>query len=155
MASEPESHRPPLPLAQERDHSADLLRIAVLPHAAPQILGSEHATLMASRRRPPIEPQRVGLLGRYCLVTRACALIGTVGVAEGSTALHHRHGDRVGPPSLRGHDRGLWSAQIFVSARQPFEAAIDRAWGAALTLIVLVFVLTFVARLVARRFTVR
>ncbi len=47
------------------------------------------------------------------------------------------------------------SAQIFVNARQPFEGAIDRAWGAALTLIVLVFVLTAVARLVARRFTVR
>ncbi len=47
------------------------------------------------------------------------------------------------------------SAQIFINARQPFEGAIDRAWGAALTLIVLVFVLTAVARLVARRFTVR
>jgi len=47
------------------------------------------------------------------------------------------------------------SAQIFGNARQPFEAAIDRAWGAALTLIVLVFLLTFIARLVARRFTVR
>ena len=47
------------------------------------------------------------------------------------------------------------SAQIFGNARQPFPAAIDRAWGAALTLIVLVFVLTAVARLVARRFTVR
>lgn len=47
------------------------------------------------------------------------------------------------------------SAQIFVNARQPFEGAIDRAWGAALTLIVLVFVLTAIARLVARRFTVR
>jgi phosphate transport system permease protein len=47
------------------------------------------------------------------------------------------------------------SAQIFVNARQPFEGAIERAWGAALTLIVLVFALTAVARLVARRFTVR
>ena len=47
------------------------------------------------------------------------------------------------------------SAQIFGNARQPFEAAIDRAWGAALTLIVLVFLLTFIARLGARRFTVR
>ena len=47
------------------------------------------------------------------------------------------------------------STQIFSNARQPFEAAIDRAWGAALTLIVLVFVLTAFARLVARRFTVR
>jgi phosphate transport system permease protein len=47
------------------------------------------------------------------------------------------------------------SAQIFGNAQQPFDAAIDRAWGAALTLIVLVFVLTAVARLIARRFTVR
>jgi phosphate transport system permease protein len=47
------------------------------------------------------------------------------------------------------------SAQIFGNAHQPFEAAIDRAWGAALTLILLVFVLTAVARLIARRFTVR
>jgi phosphate transport system permease protein len=47
------------------------------------------------------------------------------------------------------------SAQIFVNAGQPYQGAIDRAWGAALTLIVLVFLLTAVARLVARRFTVR
>ena len=47
------------------------------------------------------------------------------------------------------------SAQIFGNARQPFDAAIDRAWGAALTLMILVFVLTAVARIVARRFTVR
>ena len=47
------------------------------------------------------------------------------------------------------------SAQIFGNASQPFEAAIDRAWGAALTLILLVFVLTAVARMIARRFTVR
>ena len=47
------------------------------------------------------------------------------------------------------------SAQIFGNASQPFDAAIDRAWGAALTLILLVFVLTAVARMIARRFTVR
>lgn len=47
------------------------------------------------------------------------------------------------------------SAQIFVNARQPFEGAIDRAWGAALTLVLLVFLMTAAARLVARRFTVR
>ncbi len=55
---------------------------------------------------------------------------------------------------LKGTNTAL-SAQIFRNARQPFDGAIDRAWGAALTLIVLVFVLTAVARLVARRFTVR
>lgn len=47
------------------------------------------------------------------------------------------------------------SAQIFGNAGQPYQGAIDRAWGAALTLIVLVFVLTAIARVVARRFTVR
>ncbi len=47
------------------------------------------------------------------------------------------------------------SAQIFINARQPFEGAIERAWGAALTLVVLVFLLTAVARFVAARFTVR
>ena len=55
---------------------------------------------------------------------------------------------------LEGTNTAL-SAQIFSNARQPFEAAIDRAWGAALTLVVLVFVLTAVARLIGRRFTVR
>ena len=58
------------------------------------------------------------------------------------------------PHLFEGSNTAL-SAQIFMNARQPFDAAIDRAWGAALTLIVLVFVLTAVARLVARRFTVR
>jgi phosphate transport system permease protein len=58
-------------------------------------------------------------------------------------------------PSLFDGTNTALSAQIFGNARQPFDAAIDRAWGAALTLILLVFVLTAVARLVARRFTVR
>jgi phosphate transport system permease protein len=55
---------------------------------------------------------------------------------------------------FRGTNTAL-SAQIFGNAGQPYDGAIDRAWGAALTLIVLVFLLTAVARLVARRFTVR
>jgi phosphate transport system permease protein len=58
------------------------------------------------------------------------------------------------PDLFHGTNTAL-SAQIFVNAQQPFEAAIDRAWGAALTLVVLVFLLTAVARIVARRFTVR
>lgn len=47
------------------------------------------------------------------------------------------------------------SAQIFSNARTGFPAAIDRAWGAALTLIVLVLLLSTVARIIAARFTVR
>ena len=58
-------------------------------------------------------------------------------------------------PSLFDGTNTALSAQIFANARQPFDAAIDRAWGAALTLILLVFALTVIARLIARRFTVR
>jgi phosphate transport system permease protein len=41
---------------------------------------------------------------------------------------------------------------IFRNATSPFTAAQDLAWGAALTLIVIVFVFTLLARLVAARF---
>lgn len=58
-------------------------------------------------------------------------------------------------PNLFAGTNTALSAQIFGNAGQPFDAAIDRAWGAALTLILLVFVLTAVARLIARRFSVR
>ena len=47
------------------------------------------------------------------------------------------------------------SAQIFSNASSSFPAAQTRAWGAALTLIVLVVALSVVARFVASRFTVR
>ena len=45
------------------------------------------------------------------------------------------------------------SAQIWYNAQQPFAAAQDRAWGAALTLIALVFLCTLVARVVSARFS--
>jgi phosphate transport system permease protein len=47
------------------------------------------------------------------------------------------------------------SAQIFNNATSIFPAARQRAWGAALTLIALVLVLTVVARVVSSRLTVR
>jgi len=56
--------------------------------------------------------------------------------------------------SLSGPTTAL-SAQIFSNAQTGFPAAIDRAWGAALTLIALVLLLSTVARIVAARFTVR
>ena len=46
------------------------------------------------------------------------------------------------------------STQIFRNATQPYPGAQGRAWGAALTLIVLVVVLTILARIVTRRFSV-
>lgn len=47
------------------------------------------------------------------------------------------------------------SAQIFNNASSSFPAAQTRAWGAALTLIVLVVALSVIARFVASRLTVR
>jgi phosphate transport system permease protein len=47
------------------------------------------------------------------------------------------------------------SLQIFNNATSIFTPAQDRAWGAALTLILLVLVLTIVARIISARLTVR
>jgi phosphate transport system permease protein len=47
------------------------------------------------------------------------------------------------------------SAQIFANAQQPFKGAQDRAWAAALTLILLVLILTIAARIVASRLSVK
>ncbi|MEW6152780.1 MAG: phosphate ABC transporter permease PstA [Actinomycetota bacterium] len=47
------------------------------------------------------------------------------------------------------------STQIFANAQQPFLPAQDRAWGAALTLIVLVLVLTVLGRLISSRFSTK
>jgi phosphate transport system permease protein len=47
------------------------------------------------------------------------------------------------------------SAQIFRLAQQPFPASQQRAWTAALTLIILVLILTVTARVVASRFAAR
>jgi phosphate transport system permease protein len=46
------------------------------------------------------------------------------------------------------------SQEIWNNAQTPFSAAHDRAWGCALALIVIVFVCTVTARLVASRFAV-
>ena len=45
------------------------------------------------------------------------------------------------------------SAQIFANATQPYTGAQARAWGAALTLIAMAFILMIVARIVTARFT--
>ena len=46
-------------------------------------------------------------------------------------------------------------AQIFSNAQTPFVAAQDRAWGAALTLVGLVFLMTVIARIVSNRFSLK
>jgi phosphate transport system permease protein len=45
------------------------------------------------------------------------------------------------------------STQIFANAQSPFVGAESRAWGAALTLIVIAFILMVAARLITARFT--
>jgi phosphate transport system permease protein len=50
------------------------------------------------------------------------------------------------------HTNTTLSYFIWTNAQTPFAAATDRAWGAALTLIVIVFVFTVIARIVSARF---
>lgn len=57
-------------------------------------------------------------------------------------------------PGLSGDNTAL-PAQIFRNASQPFAGAQQRAWGAALTLVVIVGVSTLIARLIANRFAVK
>jgi phosphate transport system permease protein len=54
--------------------------------------------------------------------------------------------------SLQGPNTAL-ATQIFSNATSPYDPAQARAWGASLTLIAIVFVLTVAARLVTRRLT--
>jgi len=55
---------------------------------------------------------------------------------------------------LTGDNTAL-PAQIFRNASQPFAGAQERAWGAALTLVTIVLVFTFIARLIANRFAIK
>jgi len=56
--------------------------------------------------------------------------------------------------SLTGGNTSL-PAQIFSNASQPFQAAVDRAWGAALTLVAIVLITTLIGRYIAGRFAIR
>jgi phosphate transport system permease protein len=55
------------------------------------------------------------------------------------------------PNLFEGSNTAL-STQIFANAQSPFENAQARAWGAAFTLILLVFLLTVTARIVSSRY---
>jgi len=46
-------------------------------------------------------------------------------------------------------------AQIFSNAAQPFQPAVDRAWGAALTLVIVVLIVTLIGRFIAARFAIK
>ena len=57
--------------------------------------------------------------------------------------------------SLTNGPNTTLSYQIFLNASQPFTAAVDRAWGAALTLVLIVFICTILARIVTAIFSRR
>jgi phosphate transport system permease protein len=58
-------------------------------------------------------------------------------------------------PNLFVEANTALSLQIFGNATSAFVAAQERAWGAALTLVLLTFALTLVARIVTARFALR
>jgi phosphate transport system permease protein len=55
-------------------------------------------------------------------------------------------------PHLFSGANNALSAQIFVNANSSFAGAQDRAWGAALTLVLLTFSITMIARIFTARF---
>jgi phosphate transport system permease protein len=60
----------------------------------------------------------------------------------------------VNPRLFDGQNTAL-PAQIFRNASQPFAGAQGRAWGAALTLVVIVLAFTIIARVVVSRFAIK
>jgi len=56
--------------------------------------------------------------------------------------------------SLSGSNTAL-PVQIYRNATEPFEAATNRAWGAALTLVTIVLITTLIGRLIANRFAIK
>ena len=105
-------------------------------------LGTGRARTITSVVFPPAFP---GILSGVLLaVARAAGetapLLFTIGAAT-----------QVNWDVFNGPNTAL-SAQIFTNAQLPYPAAQARAWGAALTLILLSFVLMILARIVASRF---
>lgn len=58
--------------------------------------------------------------------------------------------DNVNTNPFKGHQEAL-PLFVYQNAAQPAQSAVDRAWAAALTLILIVLVLNLIARLVTRR----
>jgi phosphate transport system permease protein len=46
-------------------------------------------------------------------------------------------------------------AQIYVNAASPYQPAVDRAWGAALTLVAIVLIATLIGRFIAARYAIK
>jgi phosphate transport system permease protein len=91
-------------------------------------------------------PAAVGgiVSGALLAVARAAGetapLLFTIGTVEATNA------------NLFSGSNTTLSWQIFENVLQPYSGAVDRGWGAALTLIVIAFILMIAARLVTARF---
>ena len=108
-------------------------------------------------RRPPVAHRPVGrAAGRVCGGIVSGAML-AIARAAGETApllltIGVTHTVNTSP--FHGTNTTL-SQEIWFNAQTPFAAAHNRAWGAALTLIFIVFVCTVAARLISSRFTLR
>jgi phosphate transport system permease protein len=107
-------------------------------------LGARHATAIRTVIFPAALP---GILsGALLAIARAAGetapLLFVIGIVQQPNF------------SLRGANTAL-AVQIFRNAAQPFEGAQQRAWAAALTLILIVFLFTIMARAVSIVYTRR
>jgi phosphate transport system permease protein len=84
--------------------------------------------------------------GSLLAVARAAGETAPIIVTVGLTYIYK--------PDLFDGSNTTLAAQIFRNASQPFAASQERAWGAALTLIAVVFLFTILSRIVASRFAI-
>nr|BFF27768.1 phosphate ABC transporter permease PstA [Glycomyces mayteni] len=84
--------------------------------------------------------------GSLLAVARAAGETAPIIVTVGLTYIYK--------PDLFDGQNTTLAAQIFRNASQPFAASQERAWGAALTLIAIVFVFTILSRIIAARFAI-
>ena len=73
------------------------------------------------------------------------------GIGETAPLMLTAFGSGLIVTSFQGDPQGSVPLQLFKGAAQPFEAGIDRAWGAALCLFVLVLLFTVIARWVGSK----
>ncbi|MCD0447414.1 phosphate ABC transporter permease PstA [Glycomyces sp. A-F 0318] len=84
--------------------------------------------------------------GALLAVARAAGETAPIIVTVGLTYIYK--------PDLFYGENTTLAAQIYRNATQPFDASQERAWGAALTLIAIVFLFTILSRIIASRFAI-
>lgn len=77
------------------------------------------------------------------------------GIGETAPLMLTAFGSGLIVTSFQGDPQGSVPLQLYRGAAQPFEAGIDRAWGAALCLFALVLLFTIVARWIGSRASIQ